>query len=62
MENKSIADPAVLGRLPHRGETPMLWRIAVDAKGPLVTAAIRVPKAVVEDVVALAASHLPVHP
>lgn len=55
-EGKGAGDSAALARLPHRGATPMLWRATVDAHGPTLSAAMQIPKAVVEDIVAFAAS------
>jgi hypothetical protein len=48
-----------LGRLPHRGETPLLWDVVFDALGPKVTASAVVPQAVIEDIVALMVSLRP---
>jgi hypothetical protein len=55
-DGKAGGDPGALARLPHRGQTPMLWRATADAHGPKLSAAMQVPKAVVEDIVAFAAS------
>lgn len=52
-------DENALNRLPHKGETPILIHVGVDAHGPKVTAAARLPQPVIEDVVALASSQLP---
>jgi len=52
VRTKDAALPKMLGRLPHRGETPMPWRVSVDPAGPKATWQSRVPKAVVEDAVA----------
>jgi hypothetical protein len=48
-----------LGRLPHRGETPMLWNVRFESVGPKLTASVMVPQSVVEDVVALTVSGAP---
>jgi hypothetical protein len=45
-----------LSLLPHRGEAPMLFRGTVDATGPKLTASGRIPRELVEDLVALAAA------
>jgi hypothetical protein len=42
--------------LPHRGVSPMLWKVTSDANGPTVTGTARIPREIVEDVVAMAAS------
>ncbi len=42
--------------LPHHGETPMLWHTTSDARGPRATWTGRIPKEVVQDAVALAAT------
>jgi hypothetical protein len=55
----SLGDPRALERLPHRGDTPVLWHVATDARGPTSIATARIPKAVVEDLVALAAGQVP---
>jgi hypothetical protein len=52
-----MPDENSLQRLPHRGETPMLWRMTVDPRGPSIKAQLRVPREVVEDSVAFAASN-----
>ena len=57
-----MGDSAALGRLPHRGATPMIWHATADAHGPKLSAGVQIPKAVVEDVVAFAASRAPVRP
>jgi hypothetical protein len=44
--------------LPHRGETPVAWRIVPQAEGPRLTLSFEVPRAVVEDVTALMGSGL----
>ena len=56
---ESLGGPRVLGRLPHRGETPVLYRLLLDANGPKMTVSAVVPQAVVEDVVALSVSQMP---
>jgi hypothetical protein len=53
---KGSADSGAIARLPHQGQTPMLWRATVDAHGPKLSAAMQIPKTVVEDIVAFAAS------
>jgi hypothetical protein len=50
-------DAKTLARLPHRGETPLLWHVDADARGPKVAFSGRVPRAIIEDIVAMAASH-----
>jgi hypothetical protein len=45
-----------LDRLPSRGETPMVWTVKVDSIGPRLHMKTRVPKAVVEDLVAWTSS------
>jgi hypothetical protein len=61
-EGKSMGDSTALGRLPHRGATPMIWRATADAQGPRLSAGVQIPKAVVEDIVAFVASRAPVRP
>jgi hypothetical protein len=50
---------SAVGRLPHRGETPMLYRVLFEAVGPKVVISANVPQAVVEDIVALTVSAAP---
>jgi hypothetical protein len=42
--------------LPHKGEAPLLFNAVSDPKGPRLTATARVPRELVEDLVAMAAS------
>jgi hypothetical protein len=51
-----LGDPKNLDRLPHRGETPILWRAGAEPRGPRATVSARLPRAVLEDLVALTAS------
>jgi hypothetical protein len=53
-----LGSSASLTRLPHKGETPMVWHMNSDATGPRVTATTHVPKELVEDIVALSASQI----
>jgi hypothetical protein len=53
---KGIPSQKSLALLPHRGEVPLLFRGTADATGPKLTAAGRIPRELVEDLVALAAS------
>lgn len=45
-----------LSMLPHRGEVPLLWRGTADANGPKIVGTARLPRELVEDVVAMAAA------
>ncbi|HEX4341090.1 MAG TPA: hypothetical protein VH062_34510 [Polyangiaceae bacterium] len=45
-----------LNALPHRGENPLLWHASADANGPKMVATARVPRELVEDLIALAAT------
>jgi hypothetical protein len=45
-----------LSMLPHRGEVPLLWRGTADANGPKLVGTARLPRELVEDVVAMAAA------
>jgi hypothetical protein len=45
-----------LGMLPHRGEVPLLWRGTTDANGPKIVGTARLPRELVEDLVALGAA------
>lgn len=51
--------PNPLLQLPHRGQVPLLWRGVADAQGPRFRFEGHVPRALIEDVVALAASTAP---
>lgn len=57
--NDPFGGRRALGRLPHRGETPMLWNVRFESVGPKLTASIVVPQSVVEDVVALTVTGAP---
>jgi hypothetical protein len=48
-----------VGRLPHRGETPMLWHLLFEPAGPKVVMSGNIPQTVVEDLVALTVSGAP---
>lgn len=50
---------AALQRAPHKGMTPLLWRATSDPAGPRMTFEGTLPRAVVEDIVALAAGSVP---
>jgi hypothetical protein len=56
---KQLGDSKSMARLPHRGESPLLWHVGSDGHGPRVTASVRITKTLVEDIVALTASQLP---
>jgi hypothetical protein len=45
-----------LSMLPHRGEVPLLWRGTADATGPKLVGTARLPRELVEDLVAMAAA------
>lgn len=45
-----------LNSLPHRGEAPLLWHAGSDANGPKMSATARLPRDLVEDIVAMAAT------
>jgi hypothetical protein len=45
-----------LSLLPHKGEVPLLFRATADATGPKLTGSARVPRELIEDLVALAAT------
>jgi hypothetical protein len=52
----SIPRGAALDRLPHKGQTPIVWRLVLSADGPRATSTARLTKGVIEDLVALMAS------
>jgi hypothetical protein len=54
--DKEVPSLKSLTLLPHRGEAPMLFRATVEATGPKLTASGRIPRELVEDLVALAAA------
>lgn len=56
---EGLGSPRVLSRLPHRGETVMLWSMVAEAVGPKLSMSAVVPQAVVEDIVAIAVSQAP---
>jgi hypothetical protein len=56
---RPLGDSKSMARLPHRGESPLLWRVSSDGHGPRVSASARITKTLVEDIVALTASQLP---
>ncbi len=45
-----------LSLLPHRGEVPLLWRGTADANGPKLVGTARLPRELVEDLVAMGAT------
>ncbi|HVU05758.1 MAG TPA: hypothetical protein VHE30_28610 [Polyangiaceae bacterium] len=53
---KDAGSEQVLATLPHRGTTPMLFRGVAGSTGPKLTFGMQLPRAVVEDIVALGAS------
>jgi len=53
-----IGDAKAMDQLPYRGQTPVLWHARTDAQGPRATLSARVPRAVVQDIVALTASQV----
>jgi hypothetical protein len=55
----ALLNKTAMGRLPHRGETPMLWHVLFDAVGPKIVLAGSIPQSVAEDLVALTVSGAP---
>lgn len=55
----ALLNKTAMSRLPHRGETPMLWRVLFDALGPKIVLAGNIPQSVAEDLVALTVSGAP---